>query len=529
MAVTAAEQLRTFHITGHGLTGQMPDLSPAAIAGGRALPSEQAAYPICLAADFSVHPDARQWQIPFAAEAAVLLPIAALLRAHQSAQAEFRERLLQAADRLEDLLVLDESHAESALSPAAVSAVLGGRAGTYLDVSALAAALRRRPSPVHRMAPERRQRCQEALTTLREALAKAAAQPRFVLFHSGPVPANPFGGLLLSSPDPCSAALAYAERELTAFEAVLRAIRVAHLELEDAFEPGLHEAILERFRWQAASAAELAALPPIVAVLPADRPGEYPLGPLFHLLRSGCPIQVLAPKPSLSEDDLQGNIPDLAALAVTSRDAFVLQGSLAYPEHLMSGLAAMSRSRRPALAVIATPSGGGWPEAAVLPLARAWPLLTFDPAAASDWRGCFAIQPIEPNTWTPAHAAAMNPSLQNHFRLLPEMPGEHDPVELGQYLAQFHERPPMAVPYFATSSEGGPEARVAISRDLATYCHKRQQAWSLLEQWTMAQRTAAPQASSEALSTEARAAAVREGASLAIAQVIALLTGAKPA
>jgi hypothetical protein len=238
---------------------------------------------------------------------------------------------------------------------------------------------------------------------------------------------------------------------------------------------------------------------------------------------------VLAPKPSLSEDDLQGNIPDLAALAVTSRDAFVLQGSLAYPEHLMSGLAAMSRSRRPALAVIATPSGGGWPEAAVLPLARAWPLLTFDPAAASDWRGCFAIQPIEPNTWTPAHAAAMNPSLQNHFRLLPEMPGEHDPVELGQYLAQFHERPPMAVPYFATSSEGGPEARVAISRDLATYCHKRQQAWSLLEQWTMAQRTAAPQASSEALSTEARAAAVREGASLAIAQVIALLTGAKPA
>jgi hypothetical protein len=26
MAVTAAEQLRTFHITGHGLTGQMPEL-----------------------------------------------------------------------------------------------------------------------------------------------------------------------------------------------------------------------------------------------------------------------------------------------------------------------------------------------------------------------------------------------------------------------------------------------------------------------------------------------------------------------
>ncbi len=520
MTTLASEQLRTFHIPGEGLEDRVPLLSVAAVTAGRKLPAEDAAYPMQIAPDFTVHPPGHSgrdgWQVPFSPEAGIALPLAALLQARLPLREQFLASLRQAAERLEDLLALDASHSDEALTPDAITATLGAGAASYLNVASLAQAIRRRNNPVHRMAPERRDRCRAALAALRAALAEAAGQPAFVVFQGGGSHPTRFGGEWHASTDPCASALDFCRRQLTAAEPALRALRTARLELEDAFNSDTHPAILARFRWEAASAAELAALPPVIALLNPEQAGATPVRSLARVLRSRCPVQVVVTQPVLAPDDFRGDGPDFGLLGLAQRDAFVVQGSLARPDHLLPALAAMAASLHPALAVIATPSAGGWEEAVLLPLSRAWALFTFDPAS-----GRFQLDTVDASDWTAAHAAALNPLLDQHFRLLPAEAGSGDPIELGQYLAGFRDRAPLAIPFLALLGADGAESRVAVSRDLAEFCHDRLRAYDQL-----AALAAPPQAApaAAALPQEAAEAAMRQGAQLAVARIVALLT-----
>ncbi len=505
MTATIPEQLRTFHITGHGMDESVPALSVEGVTNAHALPSLEATYPIRLASGLLV---------PFNAEAAITLPIAALLETRAPLHAAFIETVRRTAERLEDLLALDTSHADDAVSPATLTNALGA-GGQYLNTAGLTAALRRRTTSVHRMTPERRDRCSHALLALLQALA--VVPPPFALFHTSPVP-NPFNGQLHHSADPCSAAVDHARSQLTAMQSTLRALRLARLELDDAYDPAHHDAILERFRWEAADPAEVAAQPPVIAVLSADEAAALPLQSLSRALHSGCPILIIVTKPALTAADIKSTSPDLAQIALAHRDAYVLQASLGHPAHLQSALAALTQCVRPALAVIAVPSAGGWPEAVLLPLAKAFALFSYNPARGPAWRDSLDLFPIEPNPWTAAHAAACNASFRYHFRMLPAEADEHDPIELGKYLEQFRNQPPLAVPFLAIAED----AKVAVSRDLAEFCHDRLQAYQLLEQALQK-----PQPPSEPMpaSREATELAMRQGAEIAVARVVALLTG----
>jgi hypothetical protein len=504
MTATPAEQLRTFHITGHGLEEAVPTLSVEAITHGQPLPALEAHYPIRLSSGLLV---------PFDAEAAGTLPIAALLEARAPRHAAFIETVRRTAERLEDLLALDASHDANAVSPNALTSALGA-GGLFLNTANLTAALKRRTTSVHRMTPERRERCQHALTALRQALA--VVHPPFALFHAGPVP-NPFHGQLHHSADPCSAAVDHARSQLAAMQPTLRALRVARLELEDAYDPAHHDAILDRFRWEAADPSEIAAQPPVIAALTAAEAAALPLQSLSRALHSGCPILIVISNPALTTADLRAISPDLAQIALAHRDAYVLQASLAHPAHLQSALAALSQCLRPAIAVIAVPSGGGWAEAVLLPLAKAWPLFSYDPARGAAWADRFDLQPIEPNSWTAAHAVACDDSFRHHFRTLTADAGDQDPVELTRYLELFGDRPPLAIPFLPAG-----DARIAVSRDLAEFCHDRLQAYQFLEK--SIQR---PQAPPEPMtvSREATEQAMRQGAERAVARVVALLSG----
>lgn len=506
MTAPVAEQLRTFHITGHGLEEAVPALTVEAITHGQPLPALEDHYPIRLASSLLV---------PFDADAAVTLPIAALLDARAPRHAAFIDTVRRTAERLEDLLALDASHDVSAVSADSLSNALGA-GGSFLNAAGLTAALRRRTTPVLRMTPERRDRCQHALTALRQGLA--VVHPPFALFHSSPVP-NPFNGQLHHSADPCTAAVEHARSQLTAMQSTLRALRVARLELEDAYDPAHHDAILERFRWEAADPAEIAAQPPVIAALTAAEAAALPLQSLSRALHSGCPVLIVVSTPALTSADVKVTSPDLAQIAIAHRDAYVLQGSLGHPGHLQSSLAAISQCLGPALAVIAVPTGGGWPEAVLLPLAKAWPLFSYDPARGAEWADRFDLQPIEPNAWTAAHAVACDPAFHHHFRNLPDGAGDQDPIELSRYLDLFRDRPPLAIPFLAAG-----DARIAVSRELAEFCHDRLQAYQFLEK--SIQRPQAP-AEPVSISKEATQQAIRQGAELAVARVVALLTGSQ--
>lgn len=502
------EQLRTFHITGHGLEDAIPELTFDAIAAGRTIPAEGSSYPIRIGTHIAV---------PFTDAAAADLPLAALLEARQPLRKAFLSRLRQTADRLAELLALDDSHGSEAVSAASVTSALGAAAAQFLNMANLAGALRRRTNPVHRMAPERRERCEQTLMTLQVAIDRAEMEPAVRLFLLHP-PESPLEGELHTSADPCAIALADTQAELGLAETAFRALRVAQLELDEAYDAAVHDAILARFHWQAAHPAEIASLPPAVVLMTTAEAAQLPIASLTALLRSGCPIQLILTERALSAGAVATTATDFAQLAIALRDPFVLQASLTFPDHLRQGCQAMAQLVGPALALIATPSFGGWAESAILVLSKAWPLLTFQPGS-NRWRDRLQLHPVEPNSWTAAHAAALNAELRHHFRVMPETPGDHNPVELDKYLAQYRDRAPLAVPYF-TTADG---TRIAVSRDMAAYCHDRMEARAVLEEWTAA--PVAQKAEAEPLSSEAKDQAMRQGAQLAIARAVALLTG----
>jgi len=485
MTATLLEQLRTFHITGHGLAEfaaaiTVDDFDAAP------LPAEPA---------------------DFCAGAAIAFPISALLAKRGPLRTQFTEQLRQVAERLEDLLALDDSHAAGAVSKNNL-----GAAAQYFRVDNLDAVMRRRANPVLRKAPERRERCQHALATLRQALA--IVHPPFTLFHQdGHIPDTLHGDLHVSA-DPCAAALDYALNQLHAITPALKALRVARLDLDDAYDPPVHDPILHRFRWEAAGAGELAAQSPVIAVLTAAQAAATSLCSFTRLLRSGCPVLLIVTQPAFCQQDLACDAPDFAQLAMTYRDAFILQSSLGAPEHFRAAVDALAKTLRPALAVVATPSGGGWAESVILAQSAASPLFTFDPAAGPRFRDCLHVQPPGPNPWTAAHAVALNPAVQSHFRRIPLDTPERDTFELSEYLRLYEQRAPLAIPVLTLRSR----ERVAISRDVAEYCHDRQQARSRLAEWG----AAAP--APEPGKIDSNEAAMREAAQRAFAQAIALVT-----
>ncbi len=514
MTATLDQQIRSFHMTGLGLEAQQPVLTLEGIAAGRSLPKEEDSYPI----------RHDSLQIPFHAEAAVTLPTLALLNARKNRRVQFIENIRQSAERLEDLLALDDSHSEAGISVGSIRSALGLGGSQYLNASSLASALRRRVSPVHRMDERRRERCRQSLEVLRQALNVAVEEPPLRIFYSGVAPENPFGSELCQAADPCAAGLAFVKRQLAEAELVLKARRVAKLELDSAYAEEVHDSILDRFRWEVADSFELEYLSPVLIVLSAAQAGKLPMDSLSHVLRSGCPIQVVITKPALTVEDLREESTDFAAIGIALHSAIVAQTSLAFPDHLMTELEAAAVSMRPSLIIVATPSGGGWAEAAMLVLSRAWALYAYHPNRGSTLRECLRLHAVAPNLWSVAEAAVIDPMLRSHFRVLPDSEELHESLEIGAYLEQFQRQAPLAVPFFVVHREDGTELRVAVSRDLAEYCHQRQEAWKMLEDLTTLPVVVAASAPVVEVSKDA---AMREGAEIAIARVVELLSATK--
>ncbi|HVS16330.1 MAG TPA: hypothetical protein VMV46_20635 [Thermoanaerobaculia bacterium] len=285
---------------------------------------------------------------------------------------------------------------------------LGALGDRFVDTAALSSSLGDGPS---RMSPERRRRIERALERLEAAGANAEGDG--VLVCEGAL-AHRFGvGALaaaLEGPDapprleldddPCGHLAHLFDREAEAVAADIAAVRVARLELDDSYRPELHDAALGTFDWQAFHRDELPLLPPLVAVLGADSMAGPSLGPLFRLLLSARPVQVVVLlDPAASPGAGVGMAssayrfePGLLALGL--RCALVHQGSIARPEELARAFERAAEAPCAALHVLATPALAGRgreqhaEDAAALDrvavASRAHPLFLFDPTVEAD-------------------------------------------------------------------------------------------------------------------------------------------------
>ena len=466
--------------------------------------------------------------VGFHAEGLTLLHAAALAESRQREREQFWSGVRQTAARLREILRLDETHAPDAVSAESVSASLGARVDTFLNPAILAKALQRPVNPLRRMSAERRSRCQTTLSMLEEGLHDAANQPAFWLFHSGifgstetPEEILLFRGGARWAFDSFAAALQFCDSRLDRHTHLLRALRAARLEIDSAFDPVLHEEMLARFDWQAASAGELNALPPVVVVETAENLGQASLTSFGALLRSGRPVQIMIVQQGLQPRDLKEFTPDFGYLSIAHREAFVLQSSMAEPAHLLPGIASMAKTLRTAVAIVAAPRAAdddraAWIEERLLVLARAFPLYCYDPDQGARWNERFQLfSPAPPpKELTAAHSAALSFALAPEFRVIPMSMWNSDQMDLYEYLDVYTTRAPLAVPYIWVE-EDGERRRALLTRDLVNFCVDRRRAWALFDELSTVGK-AIPVADDSAR---------QSGAREAIGRVLALLNG----
>ncbi len=462
------EQLRTFHIAGHGLEHLIPaaPLRPAALDQIQQIP-------------------------PFETVDLLSLYESSLRAARGEYQKAFLEKIRKARTSLLDLLALD--------SQGSTPESFGQEASVFFNAGALSAALGSQNGRAS-MEPARRDRIEATIAVLDNALSDARHQPPFRFFEGS-------GSF--------QAALEDCDKELDRFTTVLRALRIARLEVESAYQPVVHDEALARFDWQSADGNELLALPPVVVLETAQRLAQVSLTSFGRVLRSGRPIQVLITSAGLYAEDLSGLIPDFGYLGIAHREAFVLQSSLSRPEHLASGLASMAATLRPAVAIVSVPTAPGHDAhlaASLLYLSRTFPLFRYDPDQGTNWPEHFELLMEEELPVTAADFAAVSEDFLDHFRVLPAAAWDDEQMELSEYLRRYSQQPPLAIPFLWVNDESGNPQRAVLTRDLVNLCRDRVRAWNIFEDLAGVRNTK--------IKEEAR----REGVSEAIQRVVAMLT-----
>ncbi len=398
------------------------------------------------------------WLIAFGTHTTVLLSLVLLESARRKARLAFGQQLKEASQRIQELLALDNRTA----SVESVAASLGAGAASLLDVSALVDALRRRANPVPAMDPERRARCESALVTIQDASQRLNRMPSIILVHRGSAPEVPpqIAIQFREVSDPCDSALSLCGRQIDGYVEVWKALRIAALEVDSAFDPSVHEDALNAFNSSMAHPSELAVLPVVVAAETAEGIGQY-LASFARVLQSRLPVQVLVVDP---------NVPgaNLGCVPFPYQEAFALQSSIGAPDHLIGGILEMAQTLRPAAAFVSVSKA--WTTASLLLLAQATPLWRYHPDGGESWRECFAMEtgsstPNEQLTF--AHIAALMPGYQTQFRMLPV---ETESVDESSLVEFPRDLTPHALPFLHVTDQNGRRRRAVFTRELVRLC-----------------------------------------------------------
>jgi ferredoxin len=442
------------------------------------------------------------------------LHTAVLRRVRREHWNELREEIGSLAQRLEDLISIDDGHAPENFSAEALESTLGADAGQFINPQELAVNLQRRRGP-KRLGESRRRRIECTLATLRDGLDDDAGIDLILIHPDSELALDALPGVReIVHPRGLGAAIGLFDGLAAGFTDLFRALRVARLEIDEAYDPDLHDEPLARLEWQGLSKDELLSLPRLVVLETDARLRGAGLGALSELLRSGRPIHVLVTQ-STSEfrsaqswQGLAGFHPGLGYLAVAHREAFIVQSSLVCPEPLVRDLQRMATSLRPGVALVAVPAWHAtvppWLQLLAAEQSRAMPYFSYDPEAGPNWAERFELdgnpQPRQPwpvhtvrylgvdgheatleQAFSFAHAVALDPAYRGHFRIVVDAAWSAEQMELADYLAAPEAAVARKIPFIWVVHEGR-IARALITRELAYASRDRLRAWHILQE-----------------------------------------------
>jgi len=324
------------------------------------------------------------------------------------------------------------------------------------------------------------------------------------------------------------------------FEGVMRkmadafgAVRKAELELDDAYEPAVHDKYFQAFDWREFSDDEFHLCPPILAIGGDGAMLDIGFQNVSRLMASGKPIRVVVLDTQVYSNTggqactsgFHGQVSDMAAygaarhgkeeqrkemglIAMAHRNTFVLQTMQAHPAHLVAGVLRGLASRRPALFNVYTPCqaehglpDSGSANAAKLALeSRAFPCFVFDPDAGDtladklDLEGNPALDAVWPAyeltyvdddgaekmmsvPLTVADWAATEPRFGRHFKKVPREKWTEALMPFADYVAADEAGRNGRTPYILMLDRDRRLTRLSVSPEMVELAEDRLEHW----------------------------------------------------
>lgn len=464
----------------------------------------------------------------------------------------FSQKLGALRAKLTDLLKVERSKSSEAHSPDALKSSLGGLAGGYFDTSALSELVGDHRG-AESMSDERQERIKKTLVQLGEFGDKLSGKLLTVL-HDGLLPEAELrqsAVRFVRSRTPFAAAAKVYEDEVSAWLNVFRAMRVARLDIENAYQPSRHDEWVAALDSRSLTKEEKELVPIVVVVQGTAQFNAQSVSDLSQLLLGARPVRVLllvdpAANPLAEKDPLDGHRLELGYLALSHRQAVVQQTAAAHPAHMVDGLSQAMRVARPAVHLVATGltlSGsdgplGRWLQASAALEGRAHPFFLYNPdlgpSRAESFQ--FDLNPQPEEVWpvypvryssegtesvsmdlpfTFADFALLDPAFHDHFRPISDQVGAEGLIPVAEYLTMDELEVDGQIPYTWGLDSSLTLVRLALSRTLVSACADRMGYWRNLQELAGV-KNAHVQAAREIAQSEAAVALAAERERLAL-------------
>lgn len=428
---------------------------------------------------------------------------------------QFEKEAVALINRLEALLRADETLHPQSQSAASMASTLGMTGAGRIDLDRLAGTVSARRGS-RTLEPERLGRIENVLATLRNFVRETSQTPELYVVSSSEVPWKTSEIRLVRSDSPFETALGLVEGLAERTLEIVRALRTARLEADGEYVPELHDEAARGLNWDSLESDELLLSPSVLVLESGRRLSERTLAEFHRLIESGRPVHIcISTNESLLGGDeparnLAGVLPDPGYLGLAEREAFVLQSTLARPDHLMTGLQRMCRIPGPAVCVLSFPDQEGraqwlWNRCQTAWLSRALPLFVYDPWAGDSWADRFSLEgnpeaeqalvKVEvadlgtqdasitvDEALTFAHVLAQDPRFREQFWVIPSTAWSEDQKLVEDFLGDFAQPALGVVPFIWVVDAQGRLQRAVVTREVVSACRDRLRSWRTLQE-----------------------------------------------
>jgi len=436
-------------------------------------------------------------------------------------RASFKKTLEKYILSLKTLLDINWRQTDESIEPKMALDSVGDAGSRFVDPLALSDIMDHSRGSVS-MTKERHQRIEKALKILEDYLQhKDSIQIKCVNKDglSGDWVTNTPYFEEITDPNPCARATGIFDQQTGLYAEVFSAARIAHLEINNIYDPAIHDPWFAHFSWEAFSKEEMLLLPVVIALESAERVAGSAMNALSRLLSSGRPVQVLVrlrahgnPYTSSKQDPFHNYRLELGYFGISHRQAVISQSSSARHKHLLKQFYSALEATRTSLHIINTGfqhSAHGinaWLVSGAALESRAHPFFHMNPEAGDSFadRMDFIGNPQPELDWalhqftyenqkgelintelafTFADYALLIPGIRQNFRLVPiDYDSEYlTPVAI--YLSDCKNKENCKqIPFIWATNDKGELRKLIVSRALIFACKDRLTYWHSLQE-----------------------------------------------